>query len=104
MDPRMQEHARSAIAAVEKVLEAGPRVEHAEIQAATKAVIAFRNRAIEQHRAGSATRDCLDRANALASLAYGGQFPLSGLHLHRLEQTRDGLQDLLEREAPGRTR
>lgn len=102
MDARMQDHARAAIVAIERVLHAGPRVEHAEIQAATNAVIAFRNRAIEQHRAGNATRDCLDRANALASLAYGGEFPLTGLHLHRLEQARDALRELLEAGEAGK--
>lgn len=96
MDPLMQRHAQEALEAIDAVLRAGADVEHAAIQAATNAVIAMRDRAIAGHRAGMVSRDLLDRANALVSLAYGAEFPLSGLHLHRLERTRDGVRLLGE--------
>lgn len=96
MDADMRRHAGEALEAIDAVLRAGPNVEHTAIQAATNSVIAFRNRAIDERRAGAVTPDILDRVNALVSLAYGAEFPLSGLHLHRLEQTRDGLRALLE--------
>ena len=96
MDERLQQYAHAAIARLDHVLEHGAHVDHAEIQAATLAVIAFRDRALERHREGTASDACLDGANALVSLAYGGEFPLSGLHRHRFEQTRDGMRALLD--------
>lgn len=96
MDALMQRHAEVALEAIDAVLHAGAGVEHTAIQAATNAVIAFRDRAIEEHRAGAVSRVTLDRANALVSLAYGAEFPLSGLQLQRLEQTGDRLRALLE--------
>lgn len=96
MDVELQRHARDAIKTIDIVLREGLQVEHAGIQAATNDVVAFRNRVIERFRHGAVDRAVLDRANSLVSLAYGAEFPLSGLHLHRLEQTRDGLRKLLE--------
>jgi hypothetical protein len=98
MDPEMQQHVHDAVARIGHVLERGADVEHAEVQAAVNAVVAFRNRAIERHRARATSADLLDRANALLSLAYGAEFPLSGLHRRRFEQTRAGMQRLLETE------
>ena len=98
MDAELQRHAREAIERLDHVLERGAEVNHAEIQAATLSVVAFRDRALEKHREGTATDTCLDGANALLSLAYGGEFPLSGLHRHRFEQTRDGMRELLRSE------
>lgn len=96
MDAEMRRHAGEAVARLEHVLERGAAVEHAEIQAAANAVIALRNRAIEKHREGAVSDDCLDRANALVSLAYGAEFPLSGLHRDRFEQTLKGMRNLLQ--------
>ena len=96
MDAAMRQHARDAVARLEHVLDRGAEVEHAEIQAATNAVVEFRNRAIKKHREGVVSDDCLDAANSLVSLAYGAEFPLSGLHRHRFEQTRDGMRKLLQ--------
>jgi len=78
------------------VIERGPAAEHNEVRAAMEGVVAFRNRAIKKHRAGVLDRRCLDAANSLLSLAFGAEFPLSGFHVHRLEQTRDGMRELLE--------
>jgi hypothetical protein len=86
----MRRRAQEAVEAIDAVLRAGPAVEHASIQAATNAVIALRDRVIDQYRSGTPGRDTLDRANALVSLAYGAEFPLSGLHLRRLEEARNG--------------
>jgi hypothetical protein len=96
MDAEMQDHARDAIARFDRILDEGLDVAHAEIQAAVNAVVAFRNRAIGKHREGAVSDGCLERANALVSLAYGAEFPLSGLHLRRFERTRDGMRELLE--------
>ncbi|WP_139215010.1 hypothetical protein [Palleronia marisminoris] len=81
------------------MLDRGSEATHAEIHAATLAIIALRNRAIQRHRDGAASDACLGEANALVSLAYGGEFPLSGLHQDRFEQARDAMQRLL-RNAP----
>jgi hypothetical protein len=98
MDAELQRHAREAISRLEHVLDRGADVSHAEIQAATLSVIAFRDRALAKHREGTASEACLKRANQLLSLAYGSEFPLSGLHRDRFEQTRDGMRGLLRSE------
>jgi hypothetical protein len=98
MDADMRQHARDAVARIGHLLERGANVEHAEVQAAVNAVVAFRNRAIDRHCADATSTDLLDRANALVSLAYGAEFPLSGLHRRRFEQTRAGMQRMLETE------
>lgn len=98
MDEELERHGQEAISRLEHVLDRGAEVEHAEIQAAVLSVVAFRDRVIEKHREGSASAACLSQANALLSLAYGGEFPLSGLHRHRFEQTRDGMRQLLRSE------
>ena len=95
MDAELQHHAREAIDRLQTVLDRGAEVRHAEIQAAALSVIAFRDRAIEKRREGSASDDCLDRANALVSLAYGAEFPLSGLHFNRIAETCEGMRNLL---------
>ena len=99
MDADLQHHAREAIARLQHVLDRGPEVQHDEIQSAAKAVISFRNRAIEKCREGTVSDACLDRANALVSLAYGAEFPLSGLHFHRIAQTCEGMSQLLAAHA-----
>lgn len=98
MDAVLQHHARQAIARLQHALNQGPDVEHRDIRAATLSVFAFRNRTIEMHQKGAISDRCLRQANALASLAYGAEFPLSGLHRHRLEQARDGMRNLLLEE------
>ena len=95
MDAELQRHARDAISRLDQVLKRGADVTHAEIRAATLSVLAFRDRALVKHREGTASDACLDSANALVSLAYGGEFPLSGLHHRRFEQTRDEMGRLL---------
>lgn len=96
MDSAMQNHARDAIARLGTVLDRGGNATHAEIQSAVNAVVAFRNRAIEKRREGAVSDDCLDTANSLVSLAYGAEFPLSGLHRRRFERTREGMEKLLQ--------
>lgn len=98
MDAELRQCGSEAIARLDHVLDRGPEASHAEIQAATLSVIAFRDRAIERHCEGTLAQDHLHQANALVSLAYGGEFPLSGLHMHRLEQTRDAMRNLLQKD------
>ena len=95
MDDEMKRFALAAVNRLDALLERGADASHAEIKAAVDGVIAWRNRAIEKHRTGSASRHCLDKANSLASLAFGIEFPLSGFHLNRIRQTRDGLDAFL---------
>jgi hypothetical protein len=95
IDQEMREHASTTIDRLEQVIERGPAAKHDEVRAAMEGVVAFRNRAIEKYRAGDVDRRCLDAANSLLSLAFGAEFPLSGFHSHRLEQTRDGMRELL---------
>lgn len=99
MSPELERQGRDAVVAIGAVLRAGSDVEHATIQRATVAVVAFRDGAIAEFRKGALERPFLDRANSLASLAYGAEFPLSGLHLRRMKQTRDGLLALIQDHA-----
>ena len=95
MDREARERAQSAILALEAVLEKGPRVPHREVAEAIGYLILMRNRLIDRARAETASRTWLDQANSLVSLSYGAENPLIGFHMHRLEQTRDGLKALL---------
>ncbi|MFD1911042.1 hypothetical protein [Halodurantibacterium flavum] len=95
IDRQMRDHATQAIERLDQVIGRGPDAEHDEVRAAMEGVVAFRNRAVERYRTGEIDRACLDAANSLLSLAFGAEFPLSGFHVHRLEQTRDGLRALL---------
>ena len=96
MDAAMERRARDAIAAIDAAIGEAAEVGHAEVQVATNGVIALRDRAIDEFRQGRLPGDVLDRVNALVSLAFGAEFPLSGLHMHRLAQTREGLRQLLD--------
>ncbi len=96
MDAQMEKEAREAIERLDHVIERHSDVDHAAIQAAAKAVIAFRNHAIQKRREGKVAEACLDGANALVSLVYGAEFPLSGLHRHRFEQAREGMRKLID--------
>jgi hypothetical protein len=98
MDAELRHHARTAVDRLDHVLARGSAVTHDEIHAASLSVIAFRDRALERRREGAANDTCLARANALVSLAYGGEFPLSGLHRERFRQTRDGMRALLDQD------
>ncbi len=95
IDAATGQSAREAEVRIAQVLDGPSRADHAAIRSAAMAVFALRDAAIRGHRAGRVDRASLDCANALASLAYGAEFPLSGLHLGRLSQTREGLQALL---------
>lgn len=59
-------------------------------------VIALRNRMPGAYRQGALSRDLLDRANAVTSLAFGTEFSLAGVHAHRIEQTCKALRALVE--------
>ena len=95
MDGGTREAADEAIRRLDRVIATGSDVTHDDVQAAVTSVVAFRNRLIAEYREGRADRDRLDGANALVSLAYGAEFPLTGFHLRRFEQTRDGLKALI---------
>lgn len=95
MDRELCEAGRTAIRRLDKVSRADPGVSHDDVQQAVTCVVAFRNRAIALHREGRVDRQCRDAANALLSLAYGAEFPLSGFHAGRLRQVRDGMRSLI---------
>lgn len=96
MDAELTRRGHAAVEAVEEVLRLGPSAGHRALRAAANGVIAFRNHAIEAHRHGSVPRELLDRANALTSLAFGAEFPLSGMHMRRLEEVRDEFRGMLD--------
>lgn len=96
MDPELKGQAEEAIRRLRAALDKGSDLRHEELHAAIAEVFAFRNRILDGYRAGRCPRDLLDRANAVTSLAYGTEFPLSGLHAHRIEQTCAALRDVLQ--------
>lgn len=95
----MEESTRAAgmeaLRRLDQVIGTGSDVTHDDVQAAVTCVVAFRNGMIGEYRQGRADRSRLDAANALVSLAYGAEFPLTGFHLRRFEQTRDALKALI---------
>jgi hypothetical protein len=102
MSEGVLQSAAAAIAALDAAIETGPQASHEQIAAAFQAVLELRDRVIDEARRGTATTGCRDRVNSLASLAYGGEFPLSGFHAHRLVQARGALAALLADAADGR--
>ena len=95
MDPHTRGAAAQAIAHLSAAIESGPEASHEDICAAFQAIVALRDQAIDGHCRGEVTDECRDRVNSLVSLAFGGEFPLSGFHVRRLEQTREGVRQLL---------
>lgn len=95
MDQESRQQAQAALEAFETAIEQGPRVRHEQIAAAVRRLIALRNHLLERSRAGDSDGALLSRVNSLLSLAYGAEHPLIGVHLHRMEQTRDHLHALL---------
>lgn len=96
MEAGLQARARDAVAGLDRVLDRDPEVGHADVQAAARAVVAFRDLAILRHREGTADRGCLGQANAIVSLVFGAEFPLSGLHFDRIRQARGAMVALLD--------
>jgi hypothetical protein len=95
MDEAMRQRGRQAGASLDALLEAGPSASHDMVRAAVDGIVGFRNLTIVKHREGLTDRRCLDAANALLSLAYGAEFPMSGFKAKRLAQTRDAMRALL---------
>lgn len=98
MNEATREVGREAIRSLDRVIGQGSDIRHTEVQAAVMGVIALRNRLIAEHREGRADPASLAQANALVSLAYGAEFPLTGFHRHRFEKTRDALKALIDAE------
>lgn len=96
MDGELRRHAQDAITRLKDAMDRGGDLSHEEMNHAISHVIALRNLMLDAHRRGNLSRDLLDRANAVTSLAYGTEFPLAGVHAHRIKQTCDALHDLLQ--------
>lgn len=96
IDSEARQEAEHAMAALETAIAQGPKARHREVAEAVRCVIALRNHLLDRARAGDDTRAALERVNSIASLAHGAEHPLIGFHLHRMEQTRDGLAALLK--------
>lgn len=92
-DRTIAETAGLCINALEATLEYGPDAPHEEIARAVRCVIDLRDHVLELNRSGQLDQHHADQANSLVSLAHGAEQPLIGVHLHRLEQTRDGVKD-----------
>lgn len=95
MDQISRQQAQSAIEAFEAAIDQGSKVKHEQIAEAVRRLIALRNQLLERTRAGDMGAASLRQVNALVSLAHGAEHPLIGVHLHRMEQTRNGLRNLM---------
>jgi len=104
MDAELRRHADEAIARLRKAMDRGGDLPHAEMNDAIGHVIALRNRMLDAYREGALSRELLDRANAVTSLAYGTEFPLAGVHVHRIELTCKALHELLQAARAPKTR
>ena len=96
MDKELHHHAEEAIARLRAALDRGGDLRHEEMHHAISHVIALRNRMLAAYRQGALSRALLERANAVTSLAYGTEFPLAGVHAHRIEQTCKALHELVQ--------
>ena len=96
MTPALRPLAETAITRLDRAVDAGGDLTHAEIHAAALSVIELRDAALGEHRAGHLPRARLDAINAVVSLAYGAEFPLSGVHLRRAGEARERLRAMLD--------
>ena len=97
MDQISRQQAQSAIEAFDAAISQGSKVRHEQIAEAVRRLIALRNQLLDRTRAGDIEGVPLKQVNALVSLAHGAEHPLIGVHLHRMEQARDGLRTLVTR-------
>lgn len=88
--------ARASLSHIEEALaETGPGL--AELMArAMRELADFRDALILARRQGrDGLDDLLDRTNSLLSLTISSAYPIVGVRRQRIENTRDGLRDLL---------
>lgn len=85
--------ARDALSAIDKLLAARPEKVGHDFSAATRRLVAWRQRCIAQWRASQlpADRQCLERVNAAISVVVGGQFPLGEVNWGSIEAARRDL-------------
>ena len=88
--------ADDAIAALRRAMDRGGNIGHQQMLETVAPVIDLRNRMLDAYRQGGLSRDLLDRANAIASLAYSTEFPISGVHAHRIDQACKALSNMIE--------
>jgi hypothetical protein len=96
MDAAVRDADALAVACLDRAAAEAPDLGHEDIRQAVNAVVAFRDRVLAATRDGRTDREALDRANAIVSLAYGGEFPLTGLHRRRFAQARDAMAALVD--------
>ena len=102
-DQTIQDLARAAVDRMDHALAGGPDVDHETLSKAVRSVIELRNRVVAQTAGRADGREIRDRMNAIVSLSFGSEYPLMGIHRHRIEQTRDALEafaDLPEEDEP----
>lgn len=92
MDSHAQDLARAAMGRIETALAGGPDVDHQMVSEAVRSVVTLRNHIIELAKIGNVEPDLLSQINSIVSLAFGSEYPLMGIHRHRIEQTRDALR------------
>jgi hypothetical protein len=89
-----------AIKALDRALHDRPDRLYDDVAEAVRCLVRFRDELIERQRSNgdAESRSRLRRANAILSMAVGGEYPVAGLHRERLQKVREAL-DKLRREA-----
>lgn len=99
MDQLERQAGESALAHLDHLLAHRPERVHEELTHAMRGIVRIRDRLIERLRSANepspALRERLDRVNVLVSIAFGAQFPVTGVHWERIEKTRDELRAMM---------
>jgi hypothetical protein len=82
------------MAALDRALEDRPDKIYDDLAEAVRCLVQLRAALAARWRDG-ASRDKLDRCNAILSMVVGGEFPLAGIRRDRVRSARDELRSLL---------
>ena len=86
---------KAALAAIDRAVEKHGASAEPELVRATHCLVALRDHLITEQRAKHRSiAQALAHTNAVLSLLFGIEYPISGMHWDRLEQVRQALAEL----------
>jgi hypothetical protein len=88
-------HGETALRWLDELPEKDNAQERVQLAAIIQQLVAMRDDLIERQRVGESCSDDLRRANAILSSLFGTEFPLDGIQLKRVHETRDALRQML---------
>lgn len=93
-----RQHCRSALDALDAVIEGDADRHHDELTRATRCLVHMRDHLVEEVRTGHpAMRARLDDVNSVLSVMASGQYPVVGIAKQRIQAARDHLERLLDK-------